>query len=96
MLDRLRRFIRNAGQPRESDTERDGFLSYAKEVHSLGLGVYHGLTSRPWRFRAEQYPGNPDIQAEPHYFAGGYAVGTVVQWAILLTVGQQAGVTLPV
>lgn len=29
--------------PRESDTERDGFLSYATEWHSLAIGSASGL-----------------------------------------------------
>lgn len=31
--------------PRESDTKRDGFLSYAGEVHALTLGLAVGLAS---------------------------------------------------
>lgn len=29
--------------PRESDTERDGFLSYSREWHSLAVGAAAGL-----------------------------------------------------
>lgn len=90
VLEWLRHYIREAGQPRERDTERDGFLSYAAEVHAVGIGAYHGLRSRPWRFKAREPPDNPDVQAEPHYYAGAYVLGTLVQWVILLTVGQHA------
>jgi hypothetical protein len=35
----LREWIRQAGQPTESDTARNGFLSYSAEVHALGIGL---------------------------------------------------------
>lgn len=46
--------VRTAGAYRESDTERDGFLSYAAETHSVGYGLAVGaaialnLAGVPW------------------------------------------------
>lgn len=68
-------------EPNESDTERDGFLSYAAEWHALAHGMYNGM--KDWRVRPGKIPDNPDVQAEPHYYKGGYVVGTVVQGAIV-------------
>lgn len=86
----LRR-IRQAGTLGESNTERDGFLSHSAETHAVGHGLYHGLTSRPWRARPSTLPDNRDVRAEPHYFKGAYVLGTLVQWVILLTLGKEAG-----
>lgn len=92
LLRTILRLVRQAGAPTESASERDGFLSYSAETHAIGHGLYHGLTSRPWRFRAGEHPDNPDVQAEPHYYKGAFVAGTLAQWAILLTVGGQTGI----
>lgn len=42
VLDWIRNRINEAGAYRESDTERDGFLSYAAESHAIGYGVALG------------------------------------------------------
>ncbi|AGM11198.1 hypothetical protein M197_gp33 [Haloarcula hispanica tailed virus 2] len=67
--------------PRESDTERDGFLSYAAEWHALTHGIYAGLRSR--RPAPGPLPDNPDVEAEPHYYKGGYIIGTLLQVLVL-------------
>ncbi|WP_167599521.1 hypothetical protein [Halorussus marinus] len=36
-------FVKSAGQPTESDSERDGFLSYKSETHAVGLGIAAGF-----------------------------------------------------
>jgi hypothetical protein len=39
----LREWIKAAGQPNESNTDRDGFLSYSAEVHAVGVGLGIGF-----------------------------------------------------
>lgn len=43
VIDRFVRLIKQAGAYREEDTERDGFLSYASETHSVGAGLGLGF-----------------------------------------------------
>lgn len=70
-------------EPREEDTDRDGFLSYSAEWHALAHGVYDGM--RNWRVRPKELPDNSDVQAEPHYYKGGYVIGTLLQGLIALS-----------
>jgi len=42
LLARILAFLKAAGAATESDTERDGFLSYHAESHSLALGLSGG------------------------------------------------------
>jgi hypothetical protein len=67
--------------PKESDTERDGFLSYAAEWHSFTHGVYDGMRSP--KARPGELPEYEDVQEEPHYYKGGYVIGTGVQFVIV-------------
>lgn len=63
-------------EPAEESTERNGFLSYAGEVHAFILGVYRGLsTADP---TTDDPPEYADVEAEPWYYAGGFLLG----WAI--------------
>lgn len=54
MFEWLRRLVGSASAYRESDSERDGFLSYAAETHSVGYGLALGaaialkLAGVPW------------------------------------------------
>lgn len=41
-LERAIKFVKAAGAAKESDTDRDGFLSYHAESHALALGVSAG------------------------------------------------------
>lgn len=61
----------------ESDTERDGPFSYPAEWHSFAHGVYNGM--KDWKPSAGGLPDHPDVQAEPHYFKGGFIAGTLLQ-----------------
>jgi len=70
----------------ESDTERNGFLSYAAEVHAFAIGLYNGM--RSWRVRPTGLPDNDDVQTEPHYYKGAYVIGTLLQAAIALAVAS--------
>lgn len=69
-------------EPTEADTNRDGFLSYAAEWHALTHGVYRGLSSR--KIWDDDPPENPDVDKEPHYYAGGYVLGTGLQVVFVL------------
>lgn len=74
--------------PTEDGTERDGFASYAAEVHAIGHGLYDGM--RYVRARPGELPDNSDVQAEPHYYKGAYVVGTLLQFALLVAVSKLA------
>jgi len=71
-------------EPNESDTKRDGFLSYAAEWHAAAHGFYDGM--RTWKARPDGLPDNADVQAEPHYYKGAYVAGTVLQAIIVVGV----------
>jgi len=51
------------------------------------MGVYAGLTE--WRGIDSNILNNPDVEKEPHYCYGGYVLGTLLRWAIILTVGYK-------
>lgn len=69
--------------PTESDSERDGFLSYAAEWHSLSHGLYDGLKS------VRTMPTNADVQKEPHYYKGAYVVGKLLQVVLVVGLGMK-------
>jgi len=76
----------------ESDTDRDGVLSYPAEWHAVGHGLYDGL--RSWRGKPQRPPpDNPDVDKEIHYYKGGYVVGTIVQ-ALLMLALAYAGLSM--
>lgn len=74
---------------KESDTERDGFLSYAAEWHAFSHGFYDGMTTRPRRWSKHEKPDNKDVKKEPHYYKGGFVLGSGVQIGAI--VGLTAG-----
>lgn len=45
IFDKIIELTKGAGAPTESDSKRDGFLSYASETHSLGAGLGAGYTA---------------------------------------------------
>ncbi|MFW5978296.1 MAG: hypothetical protein ACOCP2_03580 [Halohasta sp.] len=45
LIEKTVRFVRQAGAASESDTERNGFLSYHAETHALVLGFAAGLVT---------------------------------------------------
>jgi len=63
------------------------FLSTYTEIHSFIMGIYAGLTE--WRGVDSNILNNPDVKKEPHYCYGGYVLGTLLRWAIILTVGYK-------
>lgn len=58
----------------------DEFLNTSAEVHAATHGIYAGMTE----WKGTELPDNPDIDIEPHYFKGGYVVGTLVRWVFLV------------
>lgn len=62
------------------------FLDEAAEVHAFTHGVYAGLTE----WKGAEIPDNPDVAAEPHYYKGGYIIGTLLRWGALITLGSLA------
>jgi hypothetical protein len=83
-VDWIRRRVREAGSPSEADTDRDGAFSYAAETHAFAIGLHDGL--RYVRPRPCGVPDDPDVDAEPAYYKGGYAVGTGLQLAAVVMV----------
>lgn len=68
----------------ESDTDRDGLLSYSGEWHALTIGVYRGLTTlKPWddSVPRDRYE---DVREEPWYYKGGFVLGTAAQAALVI------------
>lgn len=76
--------------PREGDTDRDGLLSYSAEWHALAHGVYNGLSDSLRSVRP--LPDNPDVEKEPHYYKGGYVIGTLLQVLLLVVAGGAGAV----
>lgn len=75
----------NPDAAKESESDRDGFLSYAAEWHAFSIGIYDGLKKVP------KAPNNRDVEAEPHYYKGGYVMGRLLQVVLLVvlaTYGQ--------
>lgn len=64
--------------PTESDSERDGVLSYAAEWHAFSIGIYDGMKKVP------KVPNNRDVEKEPHYYKGGYVIGRLLQSTLAL------------
>lgn len=80
--------------PTEDSTDRDGVLSYAAEWHAFTHGVYNSL-ARKRPHPPKELPDDPDIQAEPHYYKGGWIIGTLLHAVLVLALGigvQGAGV----
>lgn len=89
-IDRVMRYVRGADAPTESDSERDGLLSYAAEWHALEIGVFVGLSGQ-WPLiaalaafavggaelgrRLRDTEHVRDAAKEPGYSAAGVVVG---------------------
>lgn len=56
------------------------FLDTNAEIHAVTHGIYAGMTE----WKGMELPENPDIKAEPHYFKGGYIVGTILRYILLI------------
>lgn len=65
----------------ESDTERDGFLSYSGEWHSFTSGLRKGL------YGMKPTPETPDAKKEARYFHYGHMVGRGLSMLIAVVAG---------
>lgn len=55
------------------------FLSTTAEIHAASMGLYAGISET----RGAKMPtDNQDVELEPHYWAGGYVVGTLLKWGV--------------
>jgi len=88
LLNTLKKILASAGKPTEQSSDRNGFLSYAAETHALGIGVYHGMKS-PIPKPPKEVPDNEDVKAEPHYYKGGFVLGTFLQAFLIVALGGQ-------
>lgn len=59
------------------------FLSTHSEIHSFVIGTYSGLTE--WRGIDSEVMKNPDVEKEPHYCYGGYVLGTILRWTMIIS-----------
>lgn len=86
----LREWIKQAGAPTESDSERDGFLSYSGEVHAVGVGIYYGFVDfKDWGGLPEGYADGKNIE-RGWYPKAGYVVGAVLRVLCYLALGGYA------
>lgn len=60
------------------------FCDTVPELHSFVHGVYAGITE----WKGTDLPDNVDVQKEPHYFKGGYILGTVARWIAIIAIGH--------
>ena len=67
------------------------FLNTHSEIHSFVIGIYSGLTE--WKGIDSEVMKNPDVKKEPHYCYGGYVLGTILRWMIIITL-VQCGVSI--
>lgn len=90
MIKELVEWVKEAGAPTESDSERDGFLSYSGEVHAVGVGIYYGFVDfRDWGGLPEDYAQGKNIE-KGHYPRAGYVVGAVLRVLLYLALGGVA------
>lgn len=84
----------------ESETERDGLLSYAGEWHALVLGFAHGARD-PYKLAPDELPQGDsghaqDARDEPAYYSIGFVAGTATQLGLLIMAGWLGGAHLGV
>jgi hypothetical protein len=90
MLKGLLKWIKQAGAKTESDSGRNGFLSYSGEVHAVGVGIYYGFVDfRDWGGLPEDYAKGKNIEPG-HYPKAGYVVGAVLRVGLYLALGAGA------
>ena len=65
------------------DMFNSDFLSTYAEVHAFVIGVYTGLVE--WKGLDDKTMQNPDVKAEIHYAKGGYIAGTLLRWAMIIS-----------
>ena len=52
----------------------DTLFDTSAEVHAATHGICAGLTE----WKGAELPDIPDVTIEPHYFKGGYCIGTTM------------------
>lgn len=83
----LWQFIKEAGAPNESDTERDGAFSYSGETHGFAVGFYHGFIDfKDWGGLPEGYAEGKNIEVG-WYPKSGYVVGATLRVLAYLAIG---------
>lgn len=93
-MKRLLEILLDSGGASEEDTEYDGAFSYASEWHSFSHGVSDGSLS--YHLAPAELPAdNPDIAKEPHYYKGGYLLGTLLQLLIIFVLITIPEVPIP-
>ena len=60
------------------------FLSKPAEWHALVHGMSRGARTRS--LGPEELPDIEDVQDQPHYYRGGYIIGTLLQFGLLLAI----------
>jgi|GEM_PF-3270785 len=91
MIDRIKQAIGQMTAPSESESERDGLLSYAVEWHALILGLAVGLAAgltQRWELvgiavaivlGVRGAPGRlSQLRREPWYALGGVVIGVAL------------------
>jgi len=99
MIGRLKRAIGQMTAPSESESARDGLLSYAVEWHALTLGLAVGLAAgltQRWELvgiavaivlGVRAAPGKlSQLRREPWYALGGLVIGIVATIAMMALV----------
>lgn len=91
-LDRLIKWVGEAGALRESDTERGGLFSHSGETHGFAVGFYHGFADfKDWGGLPDGYADGKNIE-DNWYPRSGYVCGAVLRTVMYLAVGA-AGAT---
>lgn len=62
------------------------FLNNHSEIHSFVIGIYSGLTE--WKGIDSEIMKNPDVVKEPHYCYGGYVLGTILKWVMIISLAH--------
>lgn len=87
MLREIIKLIQSAGAKEESDTDRDGFLSWSGETHGLALGIYYGFIDfKDWGGLPEGYADGKNVE-RGWYPKMGYVIGATLRVLCYLAVG---------
>jgi hypothetical protein len=78
-VEEIEEFVEEAGAGEESDTERDGFMSYSGETHAAVNGFAKGFMLRPMD------PSAHDSKKEIAYFRGFYVVARIAHIMLIVT-----------
>lgn len=76
------KYLWTGGATEESDTERDGVMSYSGEWHAFASGVRKGFTG------LKPKPTSPDAKKEKRYFHYGHMFGRLLSMAVAAVIGS--------